>query len=118
MLAYADVYPNEKTSQLTITVQCFLFIVEARELIKQLKTELNKVAYLGWKTTRSWNALKDNLEQGKTYHECVIVVPFYQSMAALFDHRNLGVSRNYKNVEAYIHPNRRIILIIPIQTVP
>ena len=116
MLAYADVYPKEKTSQLTITVQCFLFIVEARELIKQL--ELNKVAYLGWKTTRSWNALKDNLEQGKTYHECVIVVSVYQSMAVLIDHRNLDVSRNYKNVEAYIHPNRRIIPIIPIQTVP
>ncbi|CAB4032605.1 Hypothetical predicted protein [Paramuricea clavata] len=33
--------------------------VEARKLNK-LKTELNKAAYLGWKTTRSWNALKQS----------------------------------------------------------
>jgi hypothetical protein len=44
---------EKKLSQLTITVQCFLIIYRRGKEVK-LKTELNEVAYLGWKITRSW----------------------------------------------------------------
>jgi hypothetical protein len=48
-------YISTKQTESTVTVQCFLFAVEARKLNK-LKIELNEVAYLGLKITRSWNS--------------------------------------------------------------